>query len=75
MSRTVSLPDAIVQHAEELAARARVPVEEYLTEALLEQFSHMERLRKRAERASEESFRAALAEIPDTEPEDYDRLD
>ena len=74
MSRIISLPEEIVRRAEELAARENVSVEELVSAALSEQFAGAEYLRRRGERASVQRFRAALAQIPDTEPEPHDRL-
>jgi hypothetical protein len=74
MSRSVSLPEEIVRQAEELAAQKHVSLEEFLSAALSEQFAGSEYLRRRGERASVERFRAALDQIPDTEPEPHDRL-
>ena len=74
MSRTISLPEEIVRLAEELAAREHVSVEELVSAALSEQFVGAEYLRRRGERASVERFRAALDQIPDTEPEPHDQL-
>jgi hypothetical protein len=74
MSRTISLPEEILLQAEELAAREHVSVEELVSAALSEQFAGAEYLRRRAERASVERFRAALDQIPDAEPEPHDRL-
>jgi hypothetical protein len=74
VSRTISLPDEILRKAEELAAREQISVEELVSAALSEQFAGAEYLRRRGERASTERFRSALDQIPDTEPEPYDRL-
>ena len=74
MSRTISLPEEILRQAEELAAREHLSVEELISAALLEQFAGAEYLRRRARRASLESFRAALDQIPDAEPDAHDRL-
>jgi hypothetical protein len=72
--RTISLPEEIFRKAEELAARQRVSVEELVSAALSEQFAGTEYLRRRGQRASVERFRAALEQIPNGEPEPYDRL-
>ncbi len=74
MSRTISLPDEILQQAEELAAHENISVEELVLAALSEQFAAAQYLRRRAERASVERFRAALDQIPDVAPEPHDRL-
>jgi hypothetical protein len=73
--RTISLPDDILCKAEELAAREHISLEELVTAALSEQFAGMEYLRRRANRASTERFRAALDQIRDMEPEPHDRLE
>jgi len=49
-------------------------LEEFLSAKLSEQFAGLEYLKRRAERASIERFRAALQQIPDVEPEEYDRF-
>jgi hypothetical protein len=74
VSRTISLPDEILHKAEEFAAREQMSLEELVTAALSEKFAGAEYLRRRGERASAERFRAALDQIPDAEPEPWDRL-
>ncbi len=74
MNRTISLPDDLLKRAEELAALERLSVEQFLSAKLTEQFADLEYLQQRANRASEEKFRTALMQIPDVEPEEYDRL-
>jgi hypothetical protein len=68
----VSLPDALHKHAQDLATRNGVSLDqifamaiEKLTEGYLEE---------RARRGSREGYEAALAQVPDVEPEDYDKL-
>jgi hypothetical protein len=73
MALTISLPDEILRKAEELAARERISLEELVVAALSEQFAGVEYLRRRAERASAERFKAALDQIPEEEPEPRDR--
>jgi len=74
MNRTISLPEDLLKKAEELAALGRLSVEEFLSVKLSEQFAGLEYLKQRAERASAEKFRTALQQIPDVEPEEYDRF-
>ena len=74
MNRTISLPGELLKKVEELAAREHLPVEEFLSARLSEQFASLEYLKQRADRASDEKFRAALRSIPDVEPEEYDRF-
>ena len=74
MSRMISLPDDLLNRAEELASFERLSVEEFVSAKLSEQFADLEYLRQRAERASDEKFRAALKLIPDAEPGEFDRF-
>jgi hypothetical protein len=63
-----------MRQAEELAAFERVSVEEFVSAKLSEQFAGLNYLKRRAERASIDKFRAALLHIPDVEPEESDRF-
>jgi hypothetical protein len=74
MSRTISLPDDLLKRAEELAAFERLSLEEFVSAKLAEQLADLEYLRRRAERASDARFRAALQLIPDAEPAEFDRF-
>jgi hypothetical protein len=74
MSHVVSLPEDVYRKAAELAAREHLTLEEFVSAALSEQLAAREYLARRAARASEEKFRAALDRVPDVEPEEYDRL-
>jgi hypothetical protein len=74
MNRAISLPEELWKKAEELAARERLPVEEFLSAKLSEHFAGLEYFKQRADRASSEKFQAALEHIPDVEPEEYDRF-
>ena len=75
MRRSISLPEEILRQAEEFAAREHISVEEFVSAALSEQFAGAAYLRHRQARASVERFRAAMDQIPDTEPEARDRLE
>ena len=72
MSRTISLPDDLLKQAEELASFEHLSLEDFLSAKLSEQFADLEYLKRRAERASDQKFRAALQLIPDVEPEEFD---
>ena len=74
MSHSVSLPDDLYQRAAESAAREHMSLDDFVSAALSEQLAARDYLARRAARASEERFRAALARVPDVEPEDHDRL-
>jgi len=74
MNRMVSLPDDLLKKAEELASFDGLSLEEFVSARLSEQFADLDYLKQRAERASEEKFRAALRFIRDAEPEEFDRF-
>jgi hypothetical protein len=74
VSRTISLPDEILDKAKEFAAREHISLDELVSAALSEKFAGAEYLRQRGERASAERFRAAWDRIPDNEPEPWDRV-
>ena len=74
MSHSVSLPDDLYQRAAESAASEHMSLDDFVSAALSEQLAARDYLARRAARASEEKFRAALVRVPDVEPEDYDRL-
>ena len=74
MSRTISLPDDLLKKAEELALFEHLSLEDFVHARLSEQFADLEYLKRRAEYASDQKFRAALRLIPDVEPEEFDRF-
>ncbi len=78
MSTNIELPDALYKRVVELAAKEGVTVEQLVSSALAEKLSAVlteEYLQERAGRASREKFEAALASVPDIDPEEHDRLD
>ena len=73
MSVSVRVPEELYQKAVEIAQAQRVSVDDVFASAFAEQVSVWERLQQRASRGSREKFLAALDEVPDVEPDDYDR--
>jgi hypothetical protein len=74
MIRTVALPEDLYNKAVELATREHISVDEFVAAALADQVAGREYMDKRARRFSQEKFESALAQIPDHEPEEYDRI-
>lgn len=74
MTLNVTLPDSLYKKAMEVAERQQISVERVVYSALAEQLNALERLEERAARSSEDSFRAALAKIPDVKPLECDNL-
>jgi hypothetical protein len=74
MSVSVSVPEELHKKAVEIAAAQRISVDEVFASAFVDQLAAWERLQQRAARGSREKFLAVLDRVPDTEPEDQDRL-
>lgn len=74
MSRMIAVPDDVYEKAAKIAGENHVSVDEFISAALVDQLSTREYIARRASRSSEAAFREALAQIPDVEPEEYDRL-
>lgn len=73
---SVRLPDSLHQMAKTLAAEDHVSMNQFIAAAVAEKVSALTTetyLKERAERASVDKFRAALAAVPATTPEDFDR--
>lgn len=74
---SVRLPDSLHKMAREIARQDHISMNQFIISAVAEKISAMTTetyLRERAERATEEKFRAALAAIPDVPTEDFDRM-
>ena len=74
---SIRLPESLHRQARELARREGVSINQLLTTALAEKLSALltqDYLEQRAHRGSRERFDAALARVPDREPDDADRL-
>jgi hypothetical protein len=71
------IPDSLMKQIRELAEREGVTVEQFISSAAAEKaaaWMTVEYLRARATRGNRDNFERALALVPDTEPEDDDRL-
>ena len=74
----VHLPASLRKHLSDLAEREGVSEGQFVATAVAEKMSALlteEYLEARARRGSREKYEAALAQVPDVEPEEYDRLD
>lgn len=74
----VKLPDSLMKYVKELAEREGVTIDQFVASAIAEKASawgSVDYLKQRAKRASREKFLAALAEVPDAEPDEWDKLD
>lgn len=74
---SLRLPESLHKSARELAKKEKISINQLVTLALAEKVSAIgaqDYLEKRAQRASEAKFDAAMAKVADIEPPDYDRL-
>ncbi len=74
---TVAIPDSLFARIKQLADAQKISVEQFVTSAIAEKLSVVEKegyIAQRAKRADERLFRQALSKIPDGEPEEHDRL-
>ena len=78
MSRlSVQLPNSLHTHLEELAKREGVSVEQFISTAVAEKMAALmteSYLAERAKRGSRAKYDEALAQVPEVEPEEYDKL-
>ncbi|MDZ7773193.1 MAG: toxin-antitoxin system HicB family antitoxin [Balneolaceae bacterium] len=75
---SVRLPDSLHKKLKELAEKEGVSMNQLITLAVSEKMSALltvDYLKERAERADRDAFNKILEQVPDTEPEEYDRLD
>ncbi len=74
---SLRLPDYLHDSVRELAEQEGVSINQLITLAVAEKISALKTedyLEKRAKRGSRAKYEAALAKVPDVEPEEYDRL-
>jgi len=74
---SLRLPDSLHERVRELAVREGISINQFVATAVAEKMSALmteEYLQERAGRASRARYEAALAEVPDVEPEEADRL-
>jgi hypothetical protein len=74
---TVDLPDSLHKPVKELAAREGISIDQFVATAVAEKMSALiteDYLGERARRGSRAAYEAALARVPDVEPDERDRL-
>jgi hypothetical protein len=74
---SLRLPDSLHKLARELARKENISINQLVTLALAEKLSALateEYLQGRAQRGDRAKFERAMAQVADTEPEEYDRL-
>jgi hypothetical protein len=74
---SVRIPKSLHEQLRELASEEGISINQFVTLAIAEKIATLttiEYLEKRAQRGSREKLLAALAQVPDVEPEEHDRL-
>ncbi len=74
---SVQLPESIFKKLGELAQGEGISVGQLVTSAVIEKTAALmtlDYIKKRGERGNWEAFDAALAAVPDVEPDDFDKL-
>jgi hypothetical protein len=74
---SIRLPESLHQRVRELSAREGISINQLIAAALAEKMSAImtaDYLEARARRGTRKKFLAALAQVPDVEPEPRDRL-
>lgn len=74
---SVRLPDSLHKKLKELAEKEGVSMNQFITLAVSEKMSALltvDYLKERAERGSRKAFEEIMSEVPDVEPEEYDKL-
>ena len=74
MSVSINIPQELYDQARSIAEARHVPVEQVFASAFADQFAAWQRLQERAARGDRKKFLAVLDNVPDIEPEEYDRL-
>ena len=74
---SVRLPESLHKKIKEFAEREGVSMNQFITLAVSEKMSALltvDYLKKRAEQTSKQNFMHIMDQVPDVEPEDYDKL-
>jgi hypothetical protein len=74
---SVQIPNSLHTHLQELSEREGISVEQFIATAVAEKMAALmteSYLAERAKHVSRAKYEAALAQVPDIEPEEYDKL-
>jgi hypothetical protein len=74
---SLRLPESLHKEIRKLADEEGISINQFISTAAAEKLAALKTvayLEERARRGSREKFEAALARLPDAEPEDYDKL-
>ena len=74
---SLRIPNSLHEQIRQLAKRDGISINQFLASAAAEKMSALlteEYIEERARRASVGKFQRVLKKVPDTEPEDFDRM-
>ncbi|HYJ80681.1 MAG TPA: toxin-antitoxin system HicB family antitoxin [Longimicrobiaceae bacterium] len=74
---SLRLPDSLHKRVRELASQEGISINQFVATAVAEKMSALmtvDYLQERARRGSRARYEAALAQVPDVEPDEHDRL-
>jgi len=74
---SLRLPDSLHRQIRRLASEDGISINQFISSAAAEKLAALmtvDYLEQRAKRGSREKFEAALASLPDAEPDDYDKI-
>lgn len=74
---SVRLPDSVHKKLKELAKKEGISMNQFISLAVSEKLSALltvDYLKERAKKGDRKSFEEILSQVPDIEPEEYDRL-
>lgn len=74
---SIRLPDSLHKRIKQMAEAEGISMNQFITLAVAEKMSALatvEYLKERANRGNRQKFEAVLKNVPDVEPEEYDRL-
>ena len=74
---SIRLPDSLHKRIKQMAEAEGISMNQFIILAVAEKMSALatvEYLEERAKRGSRQKFEAILANVPDVEPEEYDKL-
>lgn len=74
---SVRLPESLHKKIKELAEKEGVSMNQFITLAVSEKMSALltiDYLKERAKNASKQKFKNIMDQVPDVEPEEYDKL-
>lgn len=74
---SIRLPESLHKRVKKLAVQEGISMNRFITLAVSEKMSALmtaDFLKKRAQRGTRRKFEAILANVPDVEPEEHDRL-